>query len=278
MLRKLLKYDLKSLFKYWWFAAAAGIAISVSGGFGLNVLTNNTYERELPAVIYAFSAMILFFSILALSFVTLASTVLIFIRFYKNLFSDEGYLTFTLPVKRSTLLNSKILSSTILDLTTYLLLALCLGIILVVGLPDFFINADTWHSILDLIIDIIKNDFLFASSLLLELLLIFVAMIVYSILFLYTCITFGSIITKKYKVIAAIGIYYAVNSIVSFALQIFYSFSFPGLISSFAKLSGDSGQVMILLSMLVVFLFISAVCVILYILQYWMLDRKLNLA
>ena len=37
------------------------------------------------------------------------SSVFSIVRFYKNLFTDEGYLTFTLPVKISQILNSKII-------------------------------------------------------------------------------------------------------------------------------------------------------------------------
>lgn len=38
MLKKLLKYDLKAVFKYWWIAAISTLGLSVLGGFAVTVL------------------------------------------------------------------------------------------------------------------------------------------------------------------------------------------------------------------------------------------------
>ena len=46
--------------------------------------------------------------------------ILIILRFYKNLMSEEGYLMFTLPVKTSQLINSKLIVSIFWCLTSIL--------------------------------------------------------------------------------------------------------------------------------------------------------------
>ena len=100
MLRKLLKYDLKAIFKFWWI---------VFGGFCDNIL--NTYEGDAWSVYLMMSMGSLSGTFLNLA-LPVVTFVLIFIRFYKNFFTDEGYLTFTLPVSRRKLMLSKIISGT----------------------------------------------------------------------------------------------------------------------------------------------------------------------
>ena len=107
MLKKLLKYDLKSVFKYWWIAAIASLGLSAAGGFCISVMMA---EKDVPALIAVLIVLTLLFSIIGIVAFSILSYILLYVRFYKNFFTDEGYLTFTLPVKRSQLLNSKLIT------------------------------------------------------------------------------------------------------------------------------------------------------------------------
>ena len=40
MLKKLLKYDLKSVFKYWWIAAVTSIGLSALGGLCISIVSS----------------------------------------------------------------------------------------------------------------------------------------------------------------------------------------------------------------------------------------------
>ena len=51
--------------------------------------------------------------VISLIAIVVVTIVMLIIRFYKNLISDEGYLMFTLPVKTHQLINAKMFASTI---------------------------------------------------------------------------------------------------------------------------------------------------------------------
>ena len=71
--------------------------------------------------------------ILVLCGVFFCSTGMAVVRFYKNMVSDEGYLTFTLPAKVEQLVLSKFLVAVCWQITTMLLVALSLLSVFVVG-------------------------------------------------------------------------------------------------------------------------------------------------
>ena len=119
MLQKVLKYDLRAIFKYWWILAVSSFGASIIGGIGLNLFinaVNSTKDINPFLIIFAFLSMLLGF--LAISAFVIGNEIFILIRYYRNFFTDEGYLTFTLPVKRSTLFNSKIITALITNLAT----------------------------------------------------------------------------------------------------------------------------------------------------------------
>lgn len=105
MLSKLIKYDLKSLNRFliiihvFLLLAAAAVRVFFTERFNL---------ATVEGVAYLTLAFILF-SLLA-SGVSFATEILIAIRFYKNLFSHEGYLTHTLPATRTQHLAAKTIS------------------------------------------------------------------------------------------------------------------------------------------------------------------------
>lgn len=71
--------------------------------------------------------------ILVLCGVFFCSTGMAVVRFYKNMVSDEGYLTFTLPAKVEQLVFSKFLVAVCWQIVTMLLVALSLLSVFVVG-------------------------------------------------------------------------------------------------------------------------------------------------
>ena len=144
MLRKLLKYDFKSVFKYWWIAAVISLAISAAGGFAITALRS---ERELPTVVDVTAVTMLFVVALGFSAFALLSGILVFVRFYKNFFSDEGYLTFTLPVKRSQLLNSKLIMSGTTMLATIIVIIINVFFMLLIGFKDVIFKPEFWESV-----------------------------------------------------------------------------------------------------------------------------------
>ena len=109
MLKKCLRYDLKSVFPYWIIGAITMLVASIPGGLALRA--QKIHAGELDRFQWEILVIILVYFIGAAFFIL--SSLLIYIRFYKHFFSDEGYLTFTLPVKRRTLFTSKVLNGVI---------------------------------------------------------------------------------------------------------------------------------------------------------------------
>lgn len=121
MLGKLIKYDLKSTSRLLVLIHVFLVILSVLGRvFITGRITFDTEEVDQFLLTLALLLYIILFA--GASF---ATYIVIAVRFYKNLFSDEGYLTNTLPVRKSTLLFTKTLSGTIWALIDILLISLC---------------------------------------------------------------------------------------------------------------------------------------------------------
>lgn len=110
MLGKLIKYELRATARYFLPIYAAIIAFSVLISIrGIN----DTYMSALNMIL----PMALGLSFMGLGVLTL---IMVVKRFDSNLLGDEGYLMFTLPVKTSSIIVSKLLTSLIWVLTSIL--------------------------------------------------------------------------------------------------------------------------------------------------------------
>lgn len=120
MLKKLIKYDLKNIYKVLiifyslslLFAILTRIFLSIEGSFIINII-----GKVCSGVTISMMFNILINNIMRL-----------WARFKQNLYGDESYLTHTLPVTKETLYNSKIVSAFITLFTSILVIALTLFI------------------------------------------------------------------------------------------------------------------------------------------------------
>ncbi len=280
MLKKLLKYDLRAIFKYWWIVALSSFGISFIGGAAMKIMMELSLKPEPEGgevwlIILSMIGMLA--SIFGMCAFLIASEIFIYVRLYKHFFSDEGYLTFTLPVKRCDLLNSKLLSGVIMTSATFILFALEILIFLMIGL-----GTETFFTIWEAVAVFIGAAFdTFGATCLafvLEILIILICLVISSYLMISVCITFAAIIAKKYKIFAAIGIYYLASAIASFGAQIaiiFGSISLAGILSSIPSESISGILALILLAVTLVCMALTAF---LYTVELYMLDKKLNLS
>ena len=274
MLKKLLKHDFKALFKYWWIVAVVTAGLSALSGKCITIIES---EKELPAVLDASAGIALMLTYIGIIVFTVFSTVMIFVRYYKNLFTDEGYLTFTLPVKRSDILNSKLISAAVLEFATFLVIGLDVLLMLFVAFYKDIFKKEFLIGIKEAAATIWKELGGYIFVYLLEGILIMIALSVLALLLLFICVTIGSIITKKAKVVASIGIYYAANSAFSFVTTLLVIFGTVALETKFENLPEGNVKLIVALIALCVLLFITLIGGIFYIINYYLLDRKLNL-
>ncbi len=277
MLRKLLRYDFKAVLKYWWIAALSSVVLSLGGGWCISIFTN---EKDLPEALYVVATLLMIVVVLGLVAFAILTTILIFSRFYKNFFTDEGYLTFTLPVKRSQLLNSKLIVSTTTAMLTFLVLIIDIIVMIVLVSHEEIFTKEYWYSFVnDFLLEFFRDEYIAYYVLwFIEALVLVVLLVIFSSLFMFSCITVASIIAKKAKVITAIGIYYVANSIFSFVVQMFWLFGIASIDSWLWNLSEQNTVKVVSLILFGLILFMSIFCAVLYSIQYWMLDRKLNLS
>ncbi len=139
-------------------------------------------------------------------------TVFTIIRYYRNLFTSEGYLTFTLPVTTTQILTSKVLVTTLMWALTAAVV-LVAGCIVTVG---------------DVLVELIKaGAYLFgripddwkghAVLYALEGLLALLTNTVFYVLLIYTCINIGQLFHRA-RLFMAIVVFFIYNTVVEFII------------------------------------------------------------
>lgn len=212
MVKKLFKHEFLSLFRL-----MLPIECAVLGA-GVLVRFMIMFESRNPLFDSVKTSAILIM-IAALLAGNIAAIIFGIIRYYKNLFSTEGYLSFTLPVTPAQHIFVKAVTVTAVELIAG-----------VVALMSFSIatSGDLLEEIINLIVFLLKKAFTELQPLhlilfMLELLSIIVIKTISKYLLYYLCITIGQL-AHKHKVLLAFGIYgiYAlVSSIVSVFINVF---------------------------------------------------------
>ena len=278
-----------SILKLWWIGAVISLGASVLGAILMRLfmyIIGSELGNTFLILIAFLSLFLSVFCIIAMVLAFALTAVLVFTRFYKHFFTDEGYLTFTLPVSRKTLLFSKTVNAVLwisLHLVVLIISFIIFGTLVIP--PEegqFLINFKIFHSLSQWFL----SNWALAKGWVViygvEAILVLFLSIVYSISLIHFCITFGAVVVKKARLLVSIGIYYAVSSVVSFLFQ-FGGFLISGFMSpgfSFLTETATQNQVYAIYSFLL-FIAIAIIGVItfaVYSLTQFLLDRKLNLA
>lgn len=129
MLGKLIKYDLKYAARI--FLLVHGIYLVIC--IVLRLLVMNPLDFNAPSrLLITPVALVVVLFIFLLTAITLTTSLLIALRFYRNLFSKEGYLSWTLPATPSAHLLAKFLSGYLIAAADIVIIAAGL-LILVTG-------------------------------------------------------------------------------------------------------------------------------------------------
>lgn len=120
MLGKLLKYDLKWLYKVLIVFYILALIFSLIGR-GFNSIENSVLFNILAQISFGIAVSMMISSLIN-------CLMRSWVRFIYNTYKDESYLTHTLPVKKNTIYLSKVLTSIICMLTTTIIIGVCLFI------------------------------------------------------------------------------------------------------------------------------------------------------
>lgn len=146
---------------------------------------------------------------------SVAVGILVIVRFYCTMVGDRGYLTWTLPVKSSTIIWSKLLGGLFWKMITFIV-TIVLFLVFLVGkywviLNDLAMdvtlnetNDDVLHEILDELLKMFRPEYLIPMFLFLITLLVYQVM---PQLLLYFCIAIGQLF-GKWRIVASIGCYF----------------------------------------------------------------------
>lgn len=291
MIRKLIKYEMKANLKFWLILVATILFFTILGILSTNLAIESTFLLDeisdfiLDSKYYSFwflfistiitiSSLVLFLCCIAVFMAVFAMLIILMLRFYRSMYTDQGYLTLTLPVKRSTVYYAKTLSNSLLYLTISLISGVGVIMILTCNRTGFTTIVELLNELFDYInFWLLPINFLSIVIGLFDLLL----MLNFTITLLQFCITLGSTIVKKNKLLASIGVYYGCNFIISIARDPFAGTLFPRLILSIMG-SEILSSITIFLSTISLGLFFVIIEVFLHFINVHFLEKHLNLA
>ncbi len=166
-------------------------------------------------VILGFATFAYVVSIFAIAVV---SFVIIILRFYKNLITDEGYLMFTLPVKPQQLINSKLLVSFVWNIVSILLI--------LVSLFGVFITKDRFDLLTDgfrMIITEMQKEFgtFKLTLLIIEFIILMILGLINNILILFVSIAVGQLF-NGHKVLGSIIAYIGISTVLQIIVTIVF--------------------------------------------------------
>ncbi len=204
------------------------------------------------------------------------------IRFYKHKFTDEGYLTFTLPVKTWQIFWSSLLHMYIWMVISDIAVGIVLAAVLLIGTStQGLVNQDAidfLKLLWDWLVGIDWSDFaeIFGSDMLWTAILALLQALVspfYTLIVPMACITIGAVIVKKFKLLTAIGLYLGVQA-VSGILE-----SMASMLPTMLLVTGGTTDLtdMMNLSSLIQLLITVGLTVTGYILSMRLMSKKLNL-
>ena len=250
MFAKLLKMEFRSTWNVLGILCLSLVGAGLLGGVAIRYLVGASAPKEwLEAV--------LFFVVCGV-----AALIVQIVRFYRSRFTDEGYLTFTLPVTTHQVLLSSFLTSAVnliavaaVSVIGLILMGLCV-------VPDFKDLREgihvLWQELPELWARFTQADVLQAFGLLLV-----NAIVAFSneLILIMLAVTIGSLVAKKHKILAAVAFYYILHVV---------DLTFTGV--SMVKLAESPNSLLGLLALVNLIMAVAG-----YFLMYFLVDKKLNL-
>ena len=206
MLGKLFKYEMKATARIF---VPVYIAMVLLSGIGRLVSGIDLFSGELSWIAGLFLATYVF----AIFAVFILTYVVVIQRFYKNLLSDEGYLMFTLPVKPSRLILSKLLASVLWMVCT--VVAILFSLLVLAASKDFFAAIpEAWAS---LVAFFTKEFGGYSTLMAVELIVLLVVALFCSMLLFFVSIALGQLISR-HKVAGAFAAYLLISFVVEIVM------------------------------------------------------------
>lgn len=227
MFRKLLKYEWRANARLFLILSLAVLGVAMLGGgilWGANYVVDTTENASVIALVVPGMYLMFGFCLMVLLMYPAAVEIINLVRFYKNKFTDQGYLTFTLPVK-----TSHIYLSTALNMLLWLLISSAVmfaGLMLMLSIGMSDVLGELWEqadfqyiwSMLEVGVQEWYHEISSVPGYGLYLVLTCAVIAIsplYGISMIMGCMTVGSVLARKHKILASIGIYYGATMVYS---------------------------------------------------------------
>lgn len=217
MFTKLLKHDFKSTWGMVGLLCLISLGAGILGGGAMRYLVwisqRGGEEMTAPTVLCILTMIA---SIIFIAVCGAAALVVLIGHFYKSRFTDEGYLTFTLPVTSHQILLSSLANSAINMLIVGITIFVSVMILLLFGLSaqDGF-WTDYWEAIARAFRDMANSLTGREIGYLLQVLCAAIVAALSELVMLMLSVTIGALAAKKHKILAALGIYYGIHLVLT---------------------------------------------------------------
>lgn len=224
MLRKVLRHDLGAIYKIWVVISITCVALGAIAGVALRFLMTPVEGPEHFTSYHAMAGMFFAIAVIGIIAYMVICFILVIYRYYQNFFTDEGYLTFTLPVKRYTLLNAKLINAFIWECATSIVFIFSIVLIFLIAPSTNEEGGSLLGELLNELAPLFKLIIEFSDAwfwaYVVGFILLGISYYIFSSLLIYMCVTIGCIVAKKAKALIAILIYYAASTVMSTASYI----------------------------------------------------------
>lgn len=264
MVRKLFKHEFAA---YWRVLIPAWIAL-----MGVAVLGRLVQFLESDSTVYSIvSSSSMLFYVIGIMVALAFPFVYAIIRFYRNLFTGEGYLSFTLPVTPAQHIWVKVLTAVALQIASLIVVVLS-AVVMMAG----ELLVEVWKAAAYLL----NQVHLFLGHhygwFILEAVLLLLAAFVYQAIFYDTCITIGQLFRKN-RVLAAVGVFfgfYVVEQIIGTGAIIVAAFINWDSLLLFVS---ENAYLCAHLGLWLMIFFTAVLSLVFYAVTYSILRKRLNL-
>ena len=274
MFAKLLKHEWRSTREMLGILCLISLGASLLGGLTMCYLFYvSSHDGGGSEALKILSVLFMIAAMIALAVVGAAAVLVYMGRFYKSRFTDEGYLTFTLPVNTHQNLLASLVNTAIgmVLITLVICLSGCLWMVIAfAGVEGFYQTVrehfpELWEKFWSLVQThageipwgVMARGMLSALT-----------GAINSLVMLMLAVTVGSLIAKKHKILAAVAVFYGIHVLISIATAFLMSATVALSGGALAAMSGYFGRTALLM---------TALSLGGYFLMYWLVDRKLNL-
>lgn len=284
MFAKLLKHEWKANGGLLSILSAGALGAGLLGALVLRLLIyiqrQNAQQDSFGLGTFGLSSALTFIIIALVAYGFAVQFINLF-RFYRSKFTDEGYLTFTLPVSASQIFLSSLVSTLFWLLVSALVLLVAAGMIVFIG-AAVPLKEYSWEIrvMMESILGIWEGETANEPGYRLFVVLQNVSGVVtavYTVVLLMTSIVVGCVLAKKHKILATIGSYYVINFVVGIAESILGVI--PLIVMGVNEsIYGDyTGTLVLNVTMILAMVLRIGLCVGGYFLSVHLMKNKLNL-